>query len=178
MHWNIQQNSKRIAVVLLGLLAGCNEYINPWQDETVGPEMVTTASAEGARAHPSAEDLHSRGYAPTVVMPQDGTVTHFPLWWQDPLEDRGSDDGRFAWTWVDYFGMPYCLARFDLNTLAFPISVVLEPPVPLMESDGVTSTHTLGGDYDARWMPAGGTSTPPDILEIGTTPIESQDAGT
>ena len=175
MHLNSRQNSWRAAVLLLAIAAGCNEYINPWQDETAGPEAVTTASVEGARAYQADELMRDRGYEPTVAMAQDGTVRHFPLWWEDPFVDRGSNDGEFRWTWEDYFAMPYSLGRFDLNTLAIPVSAVVQPPVPLMASDGVTSRQALGFDHDAHWEPASRTSTPPDILEIGATPEQGSE---
>ena len=49
-------------------------------------------------------------------------MPHYPLWWEDPFEDKGDEDGKFAWTWMDYFAMPYSLARWDLNTVAVPVS--------------------------------------------------------
>ncbi|MCA9252362.1 MAG: hypothetical protein KDA54_14655 [Phycisphaerales bacterium] len=164
--------------VLFSVVAcGCSEYINPWTDETVSHEYVTTASVEGARLASAPVDPAVRSFQPKLISPQDGTVGHFPLGWEDPFEDRGSDDGQFAWTAEDYFAMPYGHGRFILNTIAIPASVIVQPPVPLMGSDGITSRQCLGLDHDAEWLPAGRSSTPPDIIEIGSIPSSSIDTG-
>lgn len=156
-------------VTALLLAAGCHEYVNPFADEYVGPEWITTASVEGARSRPVADGRRKRAWESTPLSTQDGTVGHFPLWWEDPFEEHGSDDEQFAWTWEDYFAMPYGLGRFILNTIGVPVSATVEPPVPLMGSDGVTSRR-LGQVSDPRWHPGGGSPTPPDILEIGVMP--------
>ena len=169
---------KNVRMLLAGLLfglGGCHEYINPWSDETIGPELVTTASVEGALAQEAQPSDRAREAEPALTSPQDGTVGHFPLWWEDPFEDRGSDDGQFAWTWEDYVGMPYGLARFILNTMGVWASAAVQPPVPLMGSDGVTSRQALGYDHDAQWLPSGGSPTPPDILEIGSVPPRTEE---
>ncbi len=161
---------RMFALTILAATCGCNEYINPWTDEMVSYDYVTTASVEGVRAASQPLDSASRTFHPTLVSPQDGTVGHFPLGWEDPFEDRGSDDGQFALTGEDYFAMPYGYGRFILNTIAVPISVIVQPPVPLMGSDGITSRQALGYDHDAEWLPAGSSSTPPDVIEVGTIP--------
>ena len=158
-------------------LGACHEYIDPWTDKTAGPEMVTTASVEGTLAQQAAPSSRQhRGTEATLISPQDGTVGHYPLRWEDPFEDRGSDDGQYAWTWEDYVAMPYGLARFILNTACLPASVVVQPPVPLMSSDGVISRQALGHDHDAQWLPSGRSPTPPDILELGSVPPDGDDS--
>lgn len=156
--------------------AGCHEYVNPWTDEYFGPEDVTTASVEGIRNQPTTPVPRTRGFATTVTAPQDGTVGHFPLWWEDPFEDRGSEDHRFAWTWEDYFALPYGLSRYIVNFIGVPLSAVVQPPVPLMGSDGVTH-RALGEQSDPQWHPAGASPTPPDILDIGVVPDGERDGG-
>jgi hypothetical protein len=180
MRSNRPQISKGLVVLLagtLGTLGACSEIVNPWADETVGSEWITTASVEGTRAAQAEPPVRAMEYKPVLVSPQDGTVAHFPLWWEDPFEDRGSDDGRFSWTWEDYFAMPYGHARMALNTLAVPISAIVQPPAPLMGSDGITSRQALGFDHDAEWLPTGSSPTPPDILEIGADPLGAAPAG-
>ncbi len=164
--------SAAIAIIASTLLAaGCHEYVYPWQDETVGPELVTTASASTARAEPLDDRIVVvRDIEPTVITPPEGAVAHFPLWFQDPFEDRGSMDGQFAWTYADYLAMPYGLSRFILNGIALPISAVVHPPVPAMVSDGVLSRQALGYDHDADWRPGIPASIPPDVLEVGAIP--------
>lgn len=156
------------AMVALGIAwAGCQHAINPYNDELAGLSEVTTASVEGARSAPSQPTLQPRGHQPVIVEPQDGTVAHWPLWWEDPFEDKGSDDGLFAWTYEDYFCFGYCPGRFLVNTMAFPISVERTRPFTVMCSDGKLSRQALGYDHDAIPCP-GGTAPPIDILEIGT----------
>lgn len=162
------RSSWLLAGLALGWLAsGCHEYVNPWTDNTVGTEAVTTASVAAAEAQHKPVVSRQREYAPAALMAQDGSVRHFPLWFEDPFEDRGSDDGRFAWTYEDYVAAPYGLARMVLNTLALPISALVHPPVPHMVSDGVTSRQALGYDHDPEWHPEGGVVVPPDIIEAG-----------
>jgi hypothetical protein len=72
-------------------------------------------------------------------------VPHYPLWWEDPFEDQGDNDHMFAWTWQDYFTMPYGPSRYILNTLAWPVSAVVTPPGAPMVSDGI-----VGKVHDAK----------------------------
>ena len=81
---------------------------------------------------------------PTPEEPaQDPGVTHWPLWWEDFVEDSGSDDGQFAWTWRDYAAFGYCPARQIVNTAALPVSWVVDPPGAVRCSDGVISKQIL-----------------------------------
>lgn len=155
-----------LGAVFLAIPLGCHEYINPWEDDTIGPDRVTTASVEGVRAHVGEPRTVQRDDEQVAISAQDGTVSHFPLWWEDPLEDHGSDDGKFAWTGEDYLAMPYCLGRMIVNTIAMPVSAVVQAPVPLMGSDGIDSRQILGDYFDAAWYPGGASVTPPDILEL------------
>jgi hypothetical protein len=162
---------RNLLVVLLFAVAaaGCNEYVNPWVDEYPGPEAVSTASVDGIRSRGVVPASRQRDSKPAVVSAQDGTVMHFPLWWEDSFEDKGSDDGQFAWTWEDYFAMPWSYGRMIVNTIGVPVSAVVQPPLPRMGSDGVLSRQALGYDHDAEWLGARGTVLPPDIVETGAT---------
>lgn len=151
-------------------LAGCHEYVNPWVDEYPGPEAVTTASVTGIRERGTTPELRQRTHEPMTISPQDGTVPHFPLWWEDAFESEGSDDGQFAVTWEDYLAMPWSYGRMHLNTIALPYSAVVQPPVPHMGSDGVLSPRAFGEEHDAEWLGARGTPLPPDIVELGEVP--------
>jgi hypothetical protein len=156
-----------IAVVAV---PGCAEVVNPWADDVPEADVVTTASVEGVRAHrqdmePPPQRVVSAERTRGSV--EDGTVTHWPLWWEDPFVDKGSEDGLFAWTWEDYFAMPYGLGRFLVNTMGWPVSVAVQPPWTVMGSDGVLSRQALGYDHDAEPRP-GGVEPPRDVLEIGT----------
>ncbi len=163
-------NSRLWAVALAALpAAGCSEMINPWRDDTPRAADVSTPSTRGLQASGVAAAQRSAGYEPQYVPAQDGTVAHWPLWWEDPFVDKGSEDDHFAWTEEDYIAMPYGLGRFILNTMGWPVSAVMTPPWVVMGSDGVLSRQALGYDHDAERLP-GGVEPPIDVLEVGTVP--------
>ncbi len=97
-------------------------------------------------------------YAPQVVQ-------HWPLYFEDPFEDKGKSTGcgYAGWTWEDFFAIPYSDARWLLNTIALPVSMVVTPPWTPMCSDGVLSKQALGYDHDAVRCPAP-VPTPLDLL--------------
>jgi len=145
------------------LIGGCAEMIDPFNDEMPGPDLVTTASATEARQSPAHEPQREREFDRCVALAQDGVVAHYPLWMQDEYEEYPGTDDRFAWTWEDYFAMPYGLGRMVVNTIGMPISAAVYPPVPLRGSDGVIGE----GPHDPQWLAAGSSPVPPDLLEIG-----------
>lgn len=134
----------------LGLLAGCTVFPNQFKAQS--PSLLVV------NASPSAVDVLER-YTPAPVRqrpwPMDvrytepGGVTHLPLYWQDPFEDKGATYANHL-GWEDYIAMPYSLARFIINTIGFPVSVVVTPPWQLQESDGELSRQLLGYDHDPR----------------------------
>ena len=156
------------ALSLTILLGGCAEMINPFDDEMPGPDLVTTASATEARQAPAPGPQPQRDFDRSVALAQDGVVAHYPLWMQDEYEEYPGTDDRFAWTWEDYFAMPYGLSRMIVNTIGMPVSAVLYPPVPLRGSDGVIGD----GPHDPQWLVAGSSPVPPDLLEIGTSDVK------
>lgn len=158
------------------VMVGCQHIVDPFLDDLPAVSDVTTASVEGARAAPSKPTLAPRSYKPLPVEPQSGAVAHWPLWWEDPFEDKGSDDATFAWTAEDYFGVAYSPARFLLNTMAWPVSAAVTPAWTVTCSDGVLSQQALGYDHDASPCPAG-TAPPIDILEVWTYHEETPAAG-
>jgi hypothetical protein len=140
-------------VVSTVLLSGCQLMVNPFRDELAGRQEMTTASVEGARAAKTTPTVRQRDYAPFELHAEGDGVTHGPLYFEDPFEDKGSEDGRFAWTGEDYLQFVYWRGRFLLNTLFFPVSAVVTPPWTVMESDGRVSREALGWDHDAeRWV--------------------------
>ncbi|MHC4089131.1 MAG: hypothetical protein ACYSVY_02440 [Planctomycetota bacterium] len=167
-------NPRTVLAAVMGLVltVGCQHAINPFLDDLPATPEVTTASVEGARAAPTRPSIPRRDFSSVQVYPQDGTVDHWPLWWEDPFEDKGSDDGQLAWTEEDYFAYVYGSGRFLLNTMAFPISAWVTKPFTVLCSDGRLSRQKLGYDHDAIPCP-GGTAPPIDLLEIGTYHEES-----
>jgi len=142
-----------MAVVLAATACNQPPAVNPWVDDSIGREAWTTPSEQGMLAAGHAPVMRERGGPQQDLVLARSTVPHYPLWWQDPFIYKGNDDTRFAWTWQDYVGMPYGLGRFILNTVAVPVSVVVQPPGTSWVSDGV-----LEGDYDG----APGKSPDPD----------------
>jgi hypothetical protein len=147
-------------------IAGCAQVNNPWKDSSVAINQdMTTPSADAYskdRAEFAAETR--RTWSPSSVEFHNGSVTHWPLWFEDPFEDRGNTDvpmkcpdaerdlpdNVFAWNWVDYFDMAYGPARQVLNIVGWPVSAIVTPPGTLMESDGRISKGLLGWDHDAK----------------------------
>ena len=168
MRSSIQRTSEAVVLALLlgAGLSGCNEIVDPWFDDLPGANDVSTASVEGARAAKVEPSQRVRESQRSRIEAQDGTVTHWPLWWEDPFVDKGSQDGQFAWTGEDYLAIPYGLGRSLLNTMAWPVSAAVEPPFTVMGSDGKRSRQALGYDHDAERRPEG-VAPPADILDIG-----------
>ena len=145
--------SARVAVVAAACLAawGCNRpSINPFADSAEVPaDAMTTASAEAIHQSGKAAVIRVRDWPESSVSAEDGTVTHWPVWWEDPFVDKGSDDGRVAWTWEDLLAFGYGPARFVLNTVALPVSAVVTPPGTVLCSDGKISKQLVWRDHDA-----------------------------
>jgi hypothetical protein len=169
---------RRLSLLALACtIGGCGRpLVCPFHDEFVlHPAQATTASVEGARAVDRAAVIRQRDFGPMEHDADSGTVTHGPLYFEDPFEDNGSEDGQFAWTGEDYLWIFYWRARFLLNGIALPVSALVTPPWTVMASDGVLSRQALGYDHDAeRWQGSAeleATSTSENGLdgEIGST---------
>jgi hypothetical protein len=91
-----------------------------------------------------------RGHNVTEICAKDGTVTHGPLFFEDPFEEAGGEEGTFAWSGVDYGSWFYGLGRFCSNTVMFPISAAMTPPWHVMASDGQPGRRAWGEDHDAE----------------------------
>jgi hypothetical protein len=132
------------------LQSGCQLMVNPFKDELAGPQPTTTASVDGVRAANAVPSVRQRGYTPVEIHAESGAVTHGPLYFEDPYEEKGSEDGQFAWTREDYFQAAYWRGRFLVNVLLFPISAIVTPPWTVMESDGHLSGQAVRVDHDAQ----------------------------
>lgn len=140
------------AAALVGtlLLAGCARIHNYWIED--GPSSTLSSQS------PTAADLlitrtpaplRQREWHDMSVATADGTVTHGPLYFEDPFEDKGHGRGTFQIGWEDYLAMPYGLARYPLNGVALPVSMAVTWPWTALESDGLLSRQLLGYDHDA-----------------------------
>lgn len=134
-------------------LVGCAHIPNQFRED--GPAAVEELES------PSSIDLYARfkpntqrhrEWQQTCTRQENGAVTHWPLYFEDPFVDKGTGrKGRDCYHlgWEDAVATPYCFARFTLNWIAIPVSLVVQPPVMVMESDGVLSKQLLGYDHDA-----------------------------
>lgn len=190
---------KSLVVLLVSTFAigtmgvGCNKPpgINPWRDDAIARDAWTTPSRDGVLADDREPVIRHRDVAASEVPVARESVPHKPLWWEDPFEDKGDGDGRFAVTYADYLAMPYGLGRYIVNALGWPISAVVTPPETAMVSDGRISEGGLGPDHDARRGhspdPTGGpedfqaspgepeTSEPEAVRPSGTQPEAADD---
>ncbi len=154
--------------VLMGLLlasaGGCGELINPFRDDLPDATIITTASASRIQEAGLAAAARQRGWEPQMVTTQDAGVTHWPLWWEDVVEDSGSDDGQFAWTICDFVCILYSPGRQIVNTAVLPVSMLIDPPGAVRCSDGSVSGRMYGArSHDA--VACSGAAIPPDIIE-------------
>lgn len=133
-------------VIFVIVIPACNQppAVNPWRDDSISSAAWSTPSQDAilAAGH---DPVIRRRDVPVIQAPcADGDVPHYPLWWEDPFEDKGDGNNTFAWTWQDYAAMPYGFGRFLLNTMAWPVSMAVTPPGTPMVSDG-----QIGRDHDA-----------------------------
>ncbi|MBN1344347.1 MAG: hypothetical protein JXQ73_16790 [Phycisphaerae bacterium] len=183
MRWkDLRINSGRIACTGLVLLfvagmAGCAHAINPFADEGVPKDEMTTASERVARDASATPVIRKRQWEQTTTSYPSGAVVHWPLWFEDPFEDKGSEDGKFAWTAEDYLAMPYSCARLLLNTIGWPVSAVVTPPGTPMVSDGRLSRQALGMDHDATRLSKRAAPAPEDESTEATDKESGQLAG-
>jgi len=177
--WNAIMGVCSAAFVLL-VVAGCAHVNNPWVDSgaAINSEM-TTASTEGYRAGAGAAGpLHQsqRQWSRSEVRQENGAVSHWPLWFEDPFEDKGNaykapadrdaPDVEFAWNGLDYLHIPYGPGRMIfVNTAAWPISAAVTPPGTLMESDGHVDKGLVWYDHDAKRADSA-VREPPDVNVI------------
>lgn len=133
----------------LAFLSGCSLTVNPFRDEYAHRPSVTTPSVVAVMAADVPTSVQERHGVEKHRSPIDGSVTHGPLYFEDPTEERGSEDGHFAWTGEDYVWMAYWRARFMANLIAWPVSAVVNPPWQVMVSDGQRSCCGRGRQFDA-----------------------------
>lgn len=167
--------------------AGCAHLNNPWADSSAAIDGdLTTPSTEGYSGPSEFAVSLRRTSEPCEVVYANGSVTHWPLWFEDPFEDKGNrdrppasgdenePDNVFVVNWVDYLHMAYGPARLlPVNIALWPASAVVTPPGTLMESDGVLSKGLLGYDHDAQRADSV-TRQPPDVDVLDRRPFRDE----
>lgn len=173
MRSNMRAKNSSAAVGLAlcaSLLSGCAYGPNWFKEDGPSVDMPwDSPSATDIKAqHQPAPQRHHESQAVTLA-PSDGTVHHWPLYFEDPFVDKGTGrtdetDPHNVWHagWEDYVALPYSPARYIGNLVLSPISAIVTPPVTVQESDGKLSRQLLGYDHDAESM--GYMWTPPSEL--------------
>ncbi|MEW6249665.1 MAG: hypothetical protein AB1716_03400 [Planctomycetota bacterium] len=165
-------------VAVLPVLAGC-KYVPNYFRET-GPSTTAvwpSATAIDVMEHYEPAPLRQRDWPELVMAPESGRVYHWPLWFEDPFEDKGhgrSDvtDYHNVWHagWEDYVALPYSYARYTANWLLFPVSAIVTPPWTVMVSDGQVSQQLLGCDHDAIPLKVARSRNPLTDVPLAPTP--------
>ena len=135
-----------VLCVMLGtplLLAGCTPVA---KGPLVSATEVTSPSVLAVRQYDPEPDLVRRLHAVAYVSAEDGSVTHYPLYFEDPFEHRSWEqelapieyepEDHLVWLYGDF--------RFLANAVVAPVSMVLNPPWNPMVSDGKPSRLVLG----------------------------------
>jgi hypothetical protein len=145
-------------------------------DETIPADDITTATAKNIER--LGLERGSAATEPAALRPRDwpglrargnrGSVVHWPLWYEDPFEDCGSEDGRFAWTWVDAAAVPATTGRWVIDALGLPVSMLVTPPFTIMSSDGLNTGLLYGFCRDAQVGPG----QPADVGEASSLTVE------
>lgn len=147
--FRVRRTGMALMAVWTLAIVGCRTMAHPSADAVGRQIPITTPSVEGAWAVETTRgDLH-RPFEVMELPAADGTVTHGPLYFEDPDEEADGDD-RFAWTAQDYLRLFNWRGRFLYNLVLFPVSVVVTPPWMLMASDGNPSRRVLGFYHDAE----------------------------
>ena len=141
-------------------LTGCGAMHNPFRE--TGPaahEDWDSPTGMDIQTRMQPAEIRSRGWASAEFVGERGATIHGPLYFEDPFVDKGAgrqDKGvgphahnKYYVGWEDFVALPYSPARWALNTLAFPVSLIVTPPWTPMESDGEISKQILGRDHDA-----------------------------
>ena len=133
----------------VALVGGCITPC-PFHDSFAQQPPVTTASSEGVRESGAQPRLPEPIGEPKIVFTADGTVTHRPLYFEDPREVTGSEDGQFAWTSEEYVYMFTGPIRFMANMFSAPVEMVFVPPWTVMASDGHARRKVLWWWVDSQ----------------------------
>jgi hypothetical protein len=114
--------------------------------------MLATPSSTFVDAGHVQPSLQQRGWASMASYYAVPAVHHGPLYFEDEMENVSEVNSNCpsGYTWLDILAVPYSDARWMLNTIALPVSMVVNPPWQRMCSDGEPGTRPpLGLTLDA-----------------------------
>lgn len=157
----VHRMARLLAVVALISLGGCVAGVNPFVDRLqISPDSIQSPTVEAiAERNVQPQPTMAGRFEETqVIAAADGTVTHYPLWFEDPVENKDDGDGQFAITSRDFGLYFYGIGRSAVNGIALPVSAVFDPPWSLECSDGLVEDQ-----YDAKRCP-GGVPTVPELI--------------
>lgn len=162
-----------LAAITTGMLlsAGCITP-SPFRDPFVGESPATTASTDGIREANVEERIPEPNGVPKAVILDDGTVTHRPLYFEDPREYAGSEDGQIAWTNEDFIYLFTGPARFLGNLFTAPAEMVFYPPWDVMASDGMAHRKVLWWWVDSECYDPDQLRAPAVVVETETQATE------
>lgn len=138
-----------VSFAATALATGCRLMVDQFPDQLANRSVVTTPSVEAARAVSVEPKVSHRDHGVVEVRAEDGMVTHGPLYFEDPFEEIGGQDGVSALSGVDFRHLVYGPWRFLINAVLFPINGTVTPPWCAMTSDGKASRRAWGMDHDA-----------------------------
>jgi hypothetical protein len=122
----------------------------------VTPDMLASTSSTFVDQQNVRPAIQQRGWTPMASYYDVPAVQHGPLYFEDEMENVGAVNSNCpaGYTWLDFVSIPYCDARWMLNTIALPASMVVNPPWQTMASDGVPGKRPpLGLPFDAAACP-------------------------
>jgi hypothetical protein len=81
-------------------LLGCSHVPNQWREDAPSADAKLESPSESdIRANCEPAELRHRGWEAATVSAESGAVTHWPLYFEDPFEDKahGRSDYRLGW---------------------------------------------------------------------------------
>lgn len=118
----------------IGLVAGCEATAKSDRCER---HWETTPSYEKIMAAPATQPspIQARTWQAASATYAPPVVTHFGSYFEDPFVTLGDGNDSYGWTLMDLAAVVCSPARFVVNTVAVPVSMVKEPPCVLQCRD-------------------------------------------
>lgn len=144
----------RSSILALTALCGCAGVPNHYIDDSpsAGADLESP-TARQILASAVEREGRTRTWEPISTTAEDGSVQHWPLYFEDPFEDKGhgrTGADHYRLGWEDWLAMAYGYPRYTINWMFLPVSAIVQPPWQLMRSDGELSKQALGYDHDAE----------------------------